>query len=147
MIKYVHPVNVRSAKGLVALVYSQIERDFGKVVEPFRLHSPLPRLLAGTWMACRETELVGSVPRGIKEAIAATVSKLNSCPYCVDAHTIMLKATGEHATASSISHARYSQISATKFHSIVQWVMEASKPNLEVHSLPPFSKSSEYFLQ
>ena len=141
MIKYVHPVNVRSAKGLVALVYSQIKRDFGKIVEPFQLHSPLPRLLAGTWMACRETELVGSVPREIKEAVAATVSTINNCPYCVDAHTIMLKATGEHAIASAISQSRYNQISATKVRSIVQWILGTSKPNLDVHSLPPFSKS------
>ncbi len=141
MIKHVHPVNVRSAKGLVALVYSQIKRDFGKVVEPFQLHSPLPRLLAGTWMACRETELVGSVSRSIKEAVAATVSTVNNCPYCVDAHTIMLKAAGEHAIASSISRARYNQIAAARVRSIVQWALKASTPNLEVPGLLPFSQS------
>lgn len=141
MIKHIHPVNVRSAKGLVALVYSQIKRDFGKVVEPFQLHSQLPKLLAGAWMACRETELIGSVPREIKEAVAATVSKLNSCPYCLDAHTIMLKATGEHATANSISHARYNQIYEIKMRSIVQWVLKASTPNWKGPSLPPFSQS------
>lgn len=139
MIKYVHPVNVRSAEGLVAMVYSQIKRDFGKVVEPFQLHSPLPRLLAGTWMTCRETELVGYVPREIKETVAATVSTLNNCPYCADAHTIMLEAIGEHAMAGAISRSRYSQISATRVRSIIQWALTTNTPKLDAKSLLPFS--------
>ena len=141
MIKYVHPVDNSSAKGLVSEVYAQIKTDFGKVVEPFELHSPLPRLLAGVWMACRETELVGSVPREIKEAVAATVSTQNNCSYCVDAHTIMLKATGEHAIANSISHARFNQISAARVRSIVQWALKTSKPALGAASSLPFSRS------
>lgn len=141
MIKYVRPVDDSSAKGLVSEVYSQIKRDFGKVVEPFQLHSPLPRLLAGVWMACRETELVGSVPREIKEAVAATISTQNNCSYCVDAHTIMLKATGEHAIANAISHARFNQISATRVRSIVQWALKTSKPGLGATSSLPFSRS------
>ena len=63
MIKYVQAIDPRRARGLVRPVYAQIKRDFGKIVEPFLLHSPIPELLAGAWMACRETELVGSVPR------------------------------------------------------------------------------------
>src|SRR3972149_3042849 len=95
-IKYIHPVKPGSAQGLVADVYVQVKRDFGRIAEPFLMHSPLPQLLAGAWMVCRETELVGNVPREVKEAVAAAVSQLNQCPYCVDAHTIMLDAAGEH---------------------------------------------------
>jgi AhpD family alkylhydroperoxidase len=95
MIKYIQPIAPRHAEGLVEPVYSQIKRDFGKIVEPFLLHSPIPELLAGAWMVCRETELVGSVPRYIKEAIAVAVSQQNQCPYCIDAHTIMLCAENE----------------------------------------------------
>jgi len=123
------------------VVYSQVKRDFGKVVEPFQLHSPLPRLLAGAWMACRETELVGRVPREIKEAVVATVSTQNNCSYCVDAHTIMLKATGEHAIAKSISKARFNQISAARARSIVQWALKTSMPNSKAPSSLPFSQS------
>ena len=53
MIKFIHPVEPSEAKGLVADVYAQIKRDFGRVAEPFMMHSPSPNLLAGAWMACR----------------------------------------------------------------------------------------------
>ena len=140
MIKYVHPVKPASAKGLVAGVYAQVERDFGRVVEPFQLHSPLPKLLAGTWMVCRETELVGFVPRATKEVVAATVSQLNQCPYCVDAHTIMLSAAGEGHTASAIGKARYEEISDEKLFMIIQWALANTSPRSELLRWPPFSK-------
>jgi AhpD family alkylhydroperoxidase len=140
VIKYVHPVKPASASGLVAGVYAQVERDFGRVVEPFQLHSPLPKLLAGVWMACRETELVGVVPRATKEVVAATVSQLNQCPYCVDAHTIMLSAAGEGHTSSAISKARYEDISDEKLFMIVQWALANTSPRSELLRRLPFSK-------
>jgi len=139
MIKYICPVKVGSAQGLVAEIYAQIQRDFGRVVEPFVLHSPLPKLLAGAWMACRETELTGSVPRSMKEAVAAAVSMINRCPYCVDAHTIMLDAIGEHTIASSINHARYSQIRDAKLRSLIKWGLSTGTPKVEMSSLLSFA--------
>jgi len=106
-IKYIHAVKAASAEGLVKQVYAQIKRDFGAQVEPFTLHSPYPKLLAGAWMACRESELAGNVGRDIKEAVAATVSKINQCPYCVDAHTIILNASGRRNVARKISDENY----------------------------------------
>lgn len=140
MIKYVHPVNVASAEGLVAEVYAQIKRDFGRVVEPFTMHSPSPKLLAGVWMACREAELVGNVPRSFKESVAAAVSKLNQCPYCVDAHTIMLNATGEHTAASSISDGDYDQIANHRIRSLVNWALATDSPESRILRSPPFSR-------
>lgn len=109
-------------------------------MEPFLLHSPLPKLLAAAWMACRETELVGNVPMEAKEAVAATVSKLNQCPYCVDAHTIMLNATGMRRTANAISNNRYSQISDAKMRLTVEWALATSSPKAQVLRSPPFSR-------
>lgn len=40
---------------LSARTLEQIQREFGARVEPFTLHLPLPELLAGSWMACRES--------------------------------------------------------------------------------------------
>ena len=135
VIKYIRPVKPGSAEGLVADVYSQIKRDFGRISEPFMIHSPLPKLLAGTWMVCRETELVGNVPRAIKEAVAAAVSQLNQCPYCVDAHTIMLNAVGERQMASAISKAKYREISDEKARTIVDWALATTSPKVRVASL------------
>jgi AhpD family alkylhydroperoxidase len=109
-IRYIQPVAPNSAEGLAARVYPQIKKEFGALVEPFTLHSPLPELLAGAWSACRESLLVGSVRREVKEAVAATVSRINQCAYCVDAHTIMLNAISALNSADAIIHQRYDQI-------------------------------------
>lgn len=141
-IRYIKPVKPEAAEGLVAEVYAQIKRDFGRIVEPFSLHSPLPKLLAGAWMASRESELVGNFPRGFKEAVAASISKLNQCPYCVDAHTIMLNATGEHQIANAVSKARYDQISNAKTRRLVEWALATRTPESEILLTPPFSREA-----
>jgi AhpD family alkylhydroperoxidase len=140
VIKYVSPVKPSSAEGLVAGVYAQIEKDFGRVVEPFLVHSPLPKLLAGVWMVCRETELVGVVPRVTKELVAATVSQLNHCSYCVDAHTIMLNAAGQGKIANAIGKARYEEITDEKMFATVQWALATTSPRSELLRWLPFSK-------
>jgi AhpD family alkylhydroperoxidase len=46
------------------------------------------------------------MPRALKETVAAGVSRLNRCPFCVDAHTLMLAAAGHHAAAGAIAAGR-----------------------------------------
>jgi AhpD family alkylhydroperoxidase len=140
VIKYIQPVKAESAESLVAQVYAQIKRDFGALVEPFTLHSPSPKLLAGAWIACRETELVGNVRRDIKEAVAAAVSKINQCPYCVDAHTIMLNATGKRSVASAVSNENYDQIADSEARAVVKWALATRSPESEILLSPPFSR-------
>jgi AhpD family alkylhydroperoxidase len=94
-------------------------------------------------MACRETELAGNVRRDIKEAIAATVSKINQCPYCVDAHTIMLNATGKRNVARLISNENYDQISDSEVREIVKWASATRSTGFEILLSPPFSRQDE----
>ncbi len=138
--RYVQPVAMNSAEGLVARVYPQIKKEFGALVEPFTLHSPSPELLAGAWSACRESLLVGTVRRDVKEAVAATVSRINQCPYCVDAHTIMLNATSARNSAEAIIHRRDDQIRDTAVRSIVKWAAATRSSGAEVLLSPPFSQ-------
>jgi len=140
MIKYIQPVVAAKASGLTAQVYRQIKRDFGALVEPFTLHSPAPQLLAGVWMATRETELVGKVRRELKEAVAAVVSQLNQCPYCQDAHTMMLHATAAHDAATAISHGRDEQIQDPALRDIVAWAAATRAPGDVILLSPPFSE-------
>ncbi|MBW1847643.1 MAG: carboxymuconolactone decarboxylase family protein [Deltaproteobacteria bacterium] len=140
VIRYVKPVAPNSTKGLVARVYPQIKKEFGALVEPFTLHSPSPELLAGAWSACRESLLVGSVRRDIKEAVAATVSRINRCPYCVDAHTIMLNATSARNSADAIIHQRDDRIRDAAVRSIVKWAAATRSPEAKVLLSPPFSR-------
>ncbi len=137
-LQYLVPVKPSEAEGLVAQVYSQIKQDFGRIVEPFTLHSPIPQLLAGVWMASRESELVGDVPRETKEAIAACVSKLNQCPYCVDAHTIMLTAIGDKQTAQQIAKEQYQNIRNPKTRKIAEWTLATLSPDSKIINNPPF---------
>jgi len=92
LIHYVQPVSPGAADGLVAEVYAQVARDF-VLAPPVTLHASAPELLAGAWMLIRETLLVGRVPRRQKETVAAAVSQLNSCPFCVDIHSVMMHAS------------------------------------------------------
>ncbi len=139
-IKYIQPVSPNSAQGLVAKVYPQIKKEFGALIEPFTLHSPAPELLAGAWSACRESLLVGSVRREIKEAVAATVSRINQCSYCVDAHTIMLNANSAHNSAYAIFHQEDDQIIDVAVRSIVEWAAATRSPGTNILQSPPFSQ-------
>jgi AhpD family alkylhydroperoxidase len=91
-------------------------------------------------MVCRETELVGDVPRQTKEAVAAAVSQLNNCSYCVDAHTIMLNAAGDRSTANAISNACYNDIPDPKIRAIVNWALATNTPKSEALRWRPFSR-------
>jgi AhpD family alkylhydroperoxidase len=139
-IRYIQPVAPNVTQGLVARVYPQIKKEFGALVEPFTLHSPSPELLAGAWSACRESLLVGTVRREVKEAVAATVSRINQCPYCVDAHTIMLNATSAHNAADAISRQQDDQIQDAAVRSIVKWAAATRSPGSKVLLSPPFSQ-------
>jgi AhpD family alkylhydroperoxidase len=86
-IRHVVAVRPADARGVVADVYRQSQRDFGMLAPPVALHSPAPRTLAAVWTMLRETLLAnGGVDRATKEAVAAAVSVANACPYCVDVH-------------------------------------------------------------
>ena len=139
-IRYVQPVAPNSTEGLVARVYPQIKKEFGALVEPFTLHSPSPELLAGAWSACRESLLVGSVGREVKEAVAATVSRINQCPYCVDAHTIMLDAISARNAAEAIIHQQDDQIRDAALRSVVEWAAATRSPGAKALLSPPFSQ-------
>ena len=118
--KYITPVQPGAAHGLVAAVYNQIKHDFGALVDPFIVHSVSPRLLAAVWAACRESELVGIVPREIKETVAVTVSRTNEVPFCVDAHVVMLHALKAHDVAQSLTHDRVDRLSG-RTRAVIEW--------------------------
>lgn len=91
--RHIRVVKRRHAKGMVADVYRQVERDFGMLAPPTAMHSPSPTVLAASWLILRETLLAeGKADRASKEAVATGVSEANSCPYCADVHGMTLAA-------------------------------------------------------
>jgi AhpD family alkylhydroperoxidase len=127
-VHYVIPIASPKATGLVAQVYTQMKQDLGIVPEPFTLHSPAPDLLAGAWAIFRESLLVGRVRRGVKEAVATIVSQANQCPWCVDAHTISLYATGDAAVARAIMHHEYDTVADQEMKAILHWAIATPTP-------------------
>lgn len=128
-IRYVTAMPRPSRESLSGKVLEEIRREFGSEAEPFTLHRSLPEVLAGAWMACRETLLAGNGRREARETVAATVSALNCCPYCVDAHSLMLRA----ATG------RAKQIGDTHLRDIAAWAAATRTPQSALLRDPPFS--------
>lgn len=101
-INHIEPVEPRKAQHLVAEVYAEARSEMGRLPEPVIMLSPNPELMAAGWAALYETLLGGTAPRARKETVAAAVASSMRCPWCIDAHTTMLYAAGQSATAATI---------------------------------------------
>jgi AhpD family alkylhydroperoxidase len=135
---YVKPVPYSSATGLTADVYRQMQADF-LPIPLLTLHSPAPEVLAGVWSILRETLLAGAVDRAQKEVVAAVVSKTNECPFCVDAHRLMLEATSDHDAAGAIMRGDYDSIHDPQLHALVQWALTRRTASTSGSLPAPFS--------
>jgi AhpD family alkylhydroperoxidase len=119
-------------------VRAQIVRDAGALVPPFALHLPSPDGLRAYWAITRETTYGPRVDRAAKEAVAAMVSAGNSCPYCVDVHTTMLRATGERVPSDAITAGQTEQITDPRLRALVDWARATRRPGALILRNPPF---------
>ncbi|HEX2283479.1 MAG TPA: carboxymuconolactone decarboxylase family protein [Mycobacterium sp.] len=126
-VNHIEPVMPRDARGVVADVYAEARREFGRLPEPVSMLSPDEDLLAAWWASLRETLLAGEVPRARKEAVAAAVAATQRCPWCIDAHTTMLYAAGDSATAAAILADEEPSVSDPKAP-YVAWARGTSTP-------------------
>ncbi|MGW1744363.1 carboxymuconolactone decarboxylase family protein [Streptomyces sp. NPDC002092] len=102
--RFTQPLPPKAATGRVAEVYEQLARDFGiDRAATFVVLSSAPEILAPTWALMRESLIAGAGSRTGKELAAYGVSRANKCPFCVDAHTVLLHATGDHALAERLA--------------------------------------------
>jgi AhpD family alkylhydroperoxidase len=146
--RYVSPVGKREATGIVADVYGQCAADLGRLVEPLMILSPAPDVLAGMWALMREAVVVGSAPRAHKEAVGAVVSQINACPWCVDAHTGVVYATGQGGLADLIRRTDPTEGSwgASPVADLLAWAAATRDPGAAVLAEPPFGRehTAEY---
>ncbi|MFC7529652.1 carboxymuconolactone decarboxylase family protein [Actinoplanes sp. GCM10030250] len=98
--RYISPDPVASATGTPALVFAQSRRELGAPFAPHLMAAP--DLHAATWSLLRESMLAGAAPRARKEAVALAVAVANRCPFCIDAHGVLLHATGSHRLARAV---------------------------------------------
>src|SRR5215471_15408013 len=109
-IKYLSPLGRPPAQSLVDQVYRQIKQEFGVIADPFRLHAPVPTLLAGIWSVTREIGTARQVPWPVKEAVAAAVSQSNACPYCVEIHAAVASVRANQPLAPLLMQERTADI-------------------------------------
>ncbi len=103
-IHHLSAVAPKHATGQVATVYRQLEREFGLLAPPIALHSPAPAVLAAAWVMLRESLVAqGVATRAAKEVVATSVSRANTCPYCVEVHGMTLGSLGHGDLAATLT--------------------------------------------
>ncbi|MFI6488615.1 carboxymuconolactone decarboxylase family protein [Streptomyces sp. NPDC050564] len=101
--RHTTPPPPKSATGVTAAVYAQLAEDFGiERAVTFVVLSSAPDIMAAAWALMRESLIAGDGDRTGKELAALGTSQANRCPFCVDAHTMLLHATGDHSLAEAM---------------------------------------------
>ncbi|MFC4533316.1 carboxymuconolactone decarboxylase family protein [Sphaerisporangium dianthi] len=137
-VRHVEPVRPAAAGGLVARVYTQVERDFGMLAPPMILHSPAPEPLAAAWGILRESLLAaGTVERPVKEAVATAVSAANACPYCVDVHRATMDGLVAGNPAREIAGARAEAITDPVVRRVAAWTLAGATRAGAARQAPP----------
>ena len=129
-IRYVSIVPPGEARGIVADVYAQAERDFGMLAPPLVLHSPAEGPLAACWVMLRESLLAqGASDRAARETVAAAVSLGNSCPYCVAVHGAVLSGLDHEPEAAVIASDRLGAITDPALRDLAVWARSTGRRN------------------
>jgi AhpD family alkylhydroperoxidase len=138
--RQVHHIHPAMHDPRTSAVRRQITRDFGMLgaTAPFALHLPAPQALHAYWAMVREPTCGPLVDRAQKEAVAAAVSAINACPYCVDAHTTMLDALGDRAPAAAIPTGATHDIADPDLREVVAWARANRQPDAPILRQPPF---------
>ncbi len=137
--RYVRSVPRRSATGLVAEIYDMIDEDFF-INGSLTSRSAVPELLAAIWSGGRETVLVDDhLDRTTKEALTATLSSINDCPYCGDMMVSLVHAGDRHDDAGLILSESEEHITDPLLRERLLWVRAVATPGAESPSTVPFS--------
>jgi len=95
-IRHLAKPDLRTRHPVARSVLDQAAREF-QMAPPVTIHMADAELMAGLWHAAREAYVVGREGRAMREAVAAAVSKLNACPYCVTVHAGLYAASSQNA--------------------------------------------------
>ncbi len=137
--RYVDAVPIRSATGLVRRTYDMIAEDFF-VNGSLSSHSQVPELFAGTWLGGREIVVVSDrIDRTTKEAMGATLSYINDCPYCADMLVSLVHGSGQHSAATGIFKADENDISDPQLRERLSWVRKVATEGPEAAKHAPFT--------
>lgn len=87
-------IEVAEATGKAKEVFDDIKKNFGMVPNLFKTLAIKPDILEANWKKVKAVMMQGELPRDLKEMVAVVVSQANGCPYCVNAHSAVLKMMG-----------------------------------------------------
>jgi AhpD family alkylhydroperoxidase len=135
-VRYIRPPDHAGAKGLARAAIDQMDREF-VVGPPITIHISNPELMTGIWSAARECLAAGKDHRPRGEVIAATVSRMNSCPYCFDIHTSMLHSWNRHKAAESAW--QNTAFSDPELRAAAEWAAATATPGSPILANPPFA--------
>jgi AhpD family alkylhydroperoxidase len=138
-IQYLSPLRRPPAHSLEGQVYRQIKQEFGIIADPFRLHAPVPELLAGLWSVTREIGVARQVPWPVKEAVAAAVSQSNACPYCVEIHAAIASVGTNQPLAPLLVQGRTADLADPSLRAILTWAAATRAPGSAPLLHPPFT--------
>ncbi|WP_433386185.1 carboxymuconolactone decarboxylase family protein [Micromonospora sp. KLBMP9576] len=128
------PVRVSDATGEVRYVYRRLEQEFGLLAPPVALHAAAPAVLAGCWLMLREALLVHArVGRDTKEAVAAAVSLVNRCPYCVDVHGTALHGLLRGPDARALTDDRLGEVREPRLRAVAEWFRHGGAAAVPAH--------------
>lgn len=120
-------------------VYDQIQRDFF-INGSLSSRSRVPELFAAVWCLGRETVLVDDkLDKLTKEAMVATLSDVNDCPYCGEMLISLVHAGDEHATADAILAGNEASAGDQLLSARLRWVREVATPGAGGQLPAPFS--------
>ncbi|WP_428951395.1 carboxymuconolactone decarboxylase family protein [Streptomyces sp. cg35] len=138
--RYTQPPSPQSATGTAAAVWEQTATDFGITHPPtLVVLSSAPELLAPAWALLREALIAGSGSRTDRELVAAGTSLANRCPFCVDAHAVLLHANGDHALGEAV--ARAAAPGDERASRLLEWGRATRVPGSPDLAPPPFARA------
>ncbi len=137
---HISSIKPGKATGLVRDVYQQLKDEMGDVVEPISMHALVPELLQHIYSILREVVIIeDTVPRKYKEAVGAAVSSSNDCPYCVDAHTIMIIGLSDKKMAKAVVKKDLSLLEDRETIKLIRWSFNTKAFDSLIVKDPPFS--------
>lgn len=138
--RYTAPPSPKSATGTAAAVWAQTATDFG-IARPSTLVvlSSAPELLAPAWALLRESLIAGSGGRTDRELVAAGASLANRCPFCADAHAVLLHATGDPALGEAVARDRAP--ADARAARLLAWGRATRVPGSPALTPPPFARA------
>jgi hypothetical protein len=139
--RYLESVPRHKANGIVAEVYDQIADDFF-VNGSLTSRSGVSDLFAAIWTGGRETVLVDDqLDRTTKEALTATLSSINDCPYCGDMMVSLVHAAERHDDAARILDENEEHITDSLLRERLLWVRAVATPGAVPPTSTPFNRA------